>query len=80
MILSNMNSIKMIRIITYFRRSWTFLRLLRLGIGLVLFVSGIQTGEFIPFVLAGFLLFQVVQNKGCSCDGSQNCQISNKQN
>ena len=54
--------------------NWNFLRVVRLVLGISLFVTGIQTEEFIPFILSGIFLFQAIKNTGCGCS-SGSCSV-----
>ena len=52
-------------------KSWDFSRYLRLGIGVVLGISGIVSQEYWLLFLAGFLILQAVFN--VSCCGAGGC-------
>ena len=45
--------------------NWNFMRLLRLGFGVLFMVQAIQNRDIIIGFIAAFFLFQAVTNTGC---------------
>ncbi len=63
-----LNSLKQ-RLIT----GWTFLRIVRLGLALILTVEAWNNSEILFAILGSFLVFQTIFNYGCC--GAAGCAI-----
>lgn len=57
-------------------KSWDFVRIIRLLLGVLIAIYSISSKDYILLVLAGFLLFQAIMN--ISCCGSAGCYTNNK--
>ena len=57
-------------------QNWSFMRVIRVVFGTVMLITGFQTMEFIPFAIAGILLYQGIRNVGCGscCSSSDSCE------
>jgi len=53
---------------------WHLARLIRLGLGLFIAIQAIRTHDSFSGLLAAFLLFQALSNKGCC--GANGCTVS----
>ena len=45
--------------------SWSFSRVIRLGLGLFFFIPAIQEVDYFAMMLGGVLLYQAIANTGC---------------
>ncbi len=53
--------------------NWSFVRLLRLGIGVVVIIQSVQANDLVMGLLGGVLLTQSVLNIGCC--GTSGCAV-----
>ena len=51
--------------------NWHLMRIMRLGIGIMMLVMGIQSRDWALGLFSSFFLFQAITNTGCC--GSQAC-------
>ncbi len=60
-----------------FLQNWSFIRILRVIFGTMMLITGFQTMEFVPFIIAGILLYQGVRNVGCGgcCSSTDSCDV-----
>jgi hypothetical protein len=65
-----MNAIKQ-RLLT----DWHLVRIVRLGIGVMMLVMGIQARDWAMGLFSGFFLYQAITNTGCC--GSGRCATPN---
>lgn len=56
-------------------KGWSFIRLLRLAIGVAVGYSGFLEQDYLLIVLSGFLVFQSVANTGCGTGSFGSCEI-----
>jgi hypothetical protein len=55
---------------------WTFLRIVRLVLALIITIEALNSSEFLFAILGGFLAFQAVFNYGCC--GASGCDIDHR--
>ncbi len=56
-------------------QSWNFLRLLRLGLGLLFFIPAMQEKDYFALMLGGVLLYQAIANTGCGFTKNSSCGV-----
>lgn len=54
---------------------WHFMRWIRLGLGLFLTITALQSNDALAGIMGGFLLLQAVTNVGCC--GPAGCVVQN---
>ena len=59
-------------------QNWSFLRLLRLGLGVYITIQAVENQSIFSGVVAVFFIFQAVTNTACC--GSNGCAIPIKKN
>jgi hypothetical protein len=59
-----------------FYQKWSFMRLLRLGLGIYIAVQALETQSIFSGVVAIFFIFQSVTNTACC--GSNDCAVPTK--
>lgn len=57
---------------------WTFMRILRLGIGIYIAILAVETLSILSGFFASFFIFQAITNTGCC--GSNGCAVPIKKN
>ncbi len=53
--------------------SWSFSRVIRLGLGLFFFIPAIQEVDYFAMMLGGVLLYQAIANTGCGFTKNSSC-------
>lgn len=57
---------------------WSFLRVLRVVIGTIIIIDGIQTSMALSVIIGAIFLYQGVMNKGCGACAGGSCEIPQK--
>lgn len=58
--------------------NWNAMRILRLVLGVVVIVQGVNNGEALYFVLGGMLVLMALANAGCC--GAGGCAVDTRSN
>lgn len=58
--------------------NWSFIRLIRLGLGVFIAFQAVKMHDAFSGFIAAFLLFQALTNTGCC--GSQHCSVPVRKN
>ncbi|VAW27997.1 hypothetical protein MNBD_BACTEROID06-1196 [hydrothermal vent metagenome] len=62
--------------INFSLESWSFSRVIRLGLGLFFFIPAIQEVDYFAMMLGGVLLYQAIANTGCGfTKNSSSCGV-----
>ncbi len=61
-------------------RSWTFLRVLQLVIGVIIGLDALRDGAWFLVAISALLVYQALANKGCGFGGDQACKMNNRDN
>jgi hypothetical protein len=61
-----------------FYQKWSFMRLLRLGLGIYIAVQAFETQSIFSGLVAIFFIFQAITNTACC--GSNDCAVPTKKN
>ncbi len=64
--------INLLRGIDFSLQSWSFSRVIRLGLGLFFFIPAIQEVDYFAMMLGGVLLYQAIANTGCGFTKNNN--------
>ena len=54
---------------------WSFLRIIRVVIGAVIMIDGIQTVMWLSMIIGGIFLYQGIFNVGCGACVGGSCEI-----
>lgn len=57
-------------------QSWSFSRIIRLGLGLFFLIPGVQEVDYFAMMLGSVLLYQAIANTGCGfTKNSSSCDV-----